>query len=183
MYSRRNFPNQKPNEHVLMFLRRHWISVVKIVIINLSMAAMPLVFYVGVAGYSDFLETEAYFALFVLLVSAFYLFIILFAFANFVDYYLDVWIVTNQRVINIEQKGLFSREVSEKELGMMQDITSDVEGFWATVLNYGNVHIQTAAETERFVFKQVPYADEVARRISNLVSEYRKLNKDIEADR
>ena len=183
MYSRRNFPNQKPNEHVLMFLRRHWISVVKIVLINLSMAVMPMIFYIGVAGYTDFLEVEAYLALFVFLVSAFYLFIILFAFANFVDYYLDVWIVTNQRVINIEQKGLFSREVSEKELGMMQDITSDVEGFWATVLNYGNVHIQTAAETERFIFKQVPFADEVARRISNLVSEYRKLNKDIEADR
>lgn len=183
MYSRRRFPNQKPNEHVLMFLRRHWIAVVKIIIVNLFLAIIPLVFYIGVANYTTILDTDVYFALFVLLVSAFYLFVVLFAFSNFVDYYLDVWIVTNQRVINIEQKGLFSREVSEKELGMMQDITSDVEGFWATVLNYGNVYIQTAAETERFNFKEVPFADEVARRISNLVTEYKKLEKHIEADK
>ena len=64
----------------------------------------------------------------------------------------------------------------------MQDITSDVEGFWATLLDYGDVHIQTAGEKERFVFKQIPFADEVARRISNLVSEYRKMNKDIEPE-
>jgi hypothetical protein len=107
----------------------------------------------------------------------------MFSFANFIDYYLDVWIVTNERVINIEQKGLFSREVSEKELHKMQDITSDVDGFWATMLNYGDVYIQTAGEKERFVFKHIPFADEVARRISNLVSEYQKMHKTIEIDK
>jgi hypothetical protein len=141
------------------------------------MACIPILLYVAIASYTNLLEAEVYRALFTLLISGFYLFVILFAFANFVDYYLDVWIVTNMRIINIEQKGLFSRETSEKELDKMQDITTDVEGFWATVLNYGDIHIQTAATETRFVFKQIPFADEVARRISNLVSEYEKLNR------
>ena len=182
MYSRRHFPNQKPNEHVLMFLRRHWIAVLQIIATNLFLAIFPLVFYVGVSNYTTILETEVYQAFFTLLVSAFYLFVVLFAFSNFVDYYLDVWIVTNQRIINIEQKGLFSRIVSEKDLGQMQDITSEVDGFWATLLNFGNVHIQTAGEKERFVFKQVPFASEVSRRISNLVAEYNKMKKNTEAE-
>jgi len=183
MYSRRNFPNQKPNEHVLMFIHRHWIAVFKIILMSAFFATIPILIYIGLQNYTGFLENESYFAFFVILVSAFYLFVVLFAYANFVDYYLDVWIVTNERVINIEQKGLFSREISEKELGNMQDITSDVDGFWATILNYGNVYIQTAAEKERFVFKEIPFADEVARRISNLVAEYQKLNKTIEIDK
>lgn len=166
-----------------MFLRRHWIVILKIVIMTLFMASFPALIYIGLQTETNLLDNEAYKAFFTILISAFYLFVILFAFANFVDYYLDVWIVTNERIINIEQKGLFSREISEKELGQMQDITSDVDGFLPTVLNYGNVYIQTAAEKERFVFKEIPFADEVARRISNLVSEYQKLNKTIEIDK
>ena len=178
MYSRQHFPNQKPNEHVLMFMRRHWIAVVKIIGTSLCLAAVPVFFYINVLNFTNMFDSETFSALMILLASAFYLFVILYTFSNFVDYYLDVWIVTNQRIINIEQHGLFARVVSEKDLGRMQDITSDVRGFLGTLLNYGNVHIQTAGETERFVFKQVPFADEAARRISNLVSEYRKLNQD-----
>lgn len=159
-----------------MFLRRHWIAVFKIVCINGFLALIPAFFYVVVVNYSNVLADEVYRALYILLNSAYYLFIILYSFSNFLDYYLDVWIVTNQRIINIEQKGLFARVISEKELGQMQDITSDVKGFWATILSYGDVYIQTAGEKERFIFRKIPYADEVARRVSNLVSEYRKLN-------
>ncbi len=177
MYSRRHFPNQKPNEHVLLFLRRHWIVVLKILFINTLLALIPIIFFIITLNYTTLFESDTVKALTTIIVSAYYLFVILYAFTNFVDYYLDVWMVTNQRVINIEQKGLFSRVVSEKDLGRMQDITSDVDGFWATVLKFGNVHIQTAGEKERFVFKQVPFADEVSRRISNLVSEYQKMKK------
>lgn len=182
MYSRRHFPNQKPNEHVLMFLRRHWIVPLKIVFINFCLVLIPIVFYIAITAYATYLEEVVYNAIFILLTSAFYLFIILFAFTNFVDYYLDVWIVTNQRIINIEQKGLFSRVVSEKDLGVMQDITADVSGFLPTLLEYGDIYIQTAAEQERFVFKQVPFAGEVARRISNLVAEYKKIEKTTEVE-
>lgn len=166
-----------------MFLRRHWIVVLKLLGISLCLVLIPVFFFIIYINYTDYFENEIVTAIIILLTSAFYLFIILYTFSSFVDYYLDVWIVTNQRIINIEQKGLFARVVSEKDLGRMQDITSDIEGFWATVLNYGDVHIQTAGEKERFIFKQVPFADEVSRRISNLVSEYQKINKDTPLDK
>jgi hypothetical protein len=182
MYSRRHFPNQKPNEHVIMFLRRHWIAPLKIISVAAVLILVPLFVYYGFFSIFRIFEHEVYKAAFILLVSAYYLFIVLFSFANFVDYYLDVWIITNQRVINIEQKGLFSRVISEKDLGTMQDITSDVSGFFPTLLDFGDVHIQTAAENENFIFKEVPFASEVARRISNLVSEYQKIEKTIDID-
>lgn len=159
-----------------MFMRRHWIAVAKIIAISFCLAAIPVAFYINVLNFTDMFDSEIFSALMILLASAFYLFVILYAFSNFIDYYLDIWIVTNQRIINIEQHGLFSRIVSEKDLGRMQDITSEVRGFLGTLLNYGNVHIQTAGETERFIFRQIPFADEAARRISNLASEYRKMN-------
>ncbi|PIR93758.1 hypothetical protein COT97_05015 [Candidatus Falkowbacteria bacterium CG10_big_fil_rev_8_21_14_0_10_39_11] len=178
MYSKHHFPNQKPNEQVLMFFRRHWIVVAKILLLSLIITTIPIIFYLFFARTYTFLENDMYRGVYILFNSAYALFVILFTFSNFIDYYLDVWIVTNMRVINIEQKGLFSREMSEKELGRMQDITSEVTGFLATVLGFGDVHIQTAGEEQRFVFKQIPDAEEVTRKISNLAAEYRAANPD-----
>jgi hypothetical protein len=40
-------------------------------------------------------------------VSAYYLFAWLFFFFSFIDYYLDVWIITSERIIDIQQNGFF----------------------------------------------------------------------------
>lgn len=178
MYNLKNFPNQKENEKILMFLRRHWVEVFKIILISLGLLIVPLAFYLVLIG-TAYLENELYYSLYILINSSYILFVVLFAFSNFIDYYLDVWIITDERVVNIEQKGLFNREVSEKELGRMQDITSEVKGFWATIFKYGDIHMQTAAEEQRFVFKQIPHAEEVTRKISNLVAEHRRQNPDL----
>lgn len=90
------------------------------------------------------------------LLNTFLLFIWLYAFLVWVDYYFDVWIITSQRIVNIEQKGLFNREVSELQFSRIQDVTSVVDGFIPTILNFGDVYVQTAAEEERFVFRQIP---------------------------
>lgn len=174
MYSKHHFPNQKPGEHILMYLHRHWVVLLGIIIVNILMALIPLVFWILFENYTNILDVPQYNALFTLLVSSFYLFNILFFFANFVDYYLDVWIVTNKRIINIEQKGLFSRVTSEKELSQMQDVTANVDGFVQTVFDFGDVVIQTAGEHSNFIFKQIPHANKVARQISNLVAEYKR---------
>ena len=123
---------------------------------------------------SEYYSNQVLYAVYVLFMSSFSLYLIMFTFSNFIDYYLDVWMITSRRVISMEQKGLFSRLLSEKDLGRMQDITAEVNGFWATVFRYGDVHIQTAGEEQRFIFKQVPNAEEVSRKISNMVAEYRR---------
>jgi len=87
---------------------------------------------------------------------------------NFVDYYLDVWIVTNERIIDSEQRQLFSRVIAEHKISKIQDVATEVHGILPTFLNYGDVFIQTAAETKRFIFKQVPNPMEVKRTITAL---------------
>ena len=72
------------------------------------------------------------------------MFLWLYGFLLWIDYWLDVWIVTDERVINIEQKGLFSRSVSELHFYNVQDVTTSVRGVIPTLLNYGDVEVQTA---------------------------------------
>lgn len=75
------------------------------------------------------------------------------AFIIWTDYFLDVLIVTNKRIINIEQKALFSREISSLRLDKIQDITIDISGILATFLSFGNIRIQTAGEQEEFMIR------------------------------
>lgn len=77
------------------------------------------------------------------------------------DFYLDIWIVTDKRVIAVEQKGFFSRSVSEFELGKIQDITVTVHGIIPTLLRYGDLTVRTASEHENFTFRQVPRPNDV----------------------
>lgn len=106
--------------------------------------------------------------------SIYLLSIWLFLFSAFLDYYLDLWIVTNDRIMNIEQHGLFGRTVSELDLTKIQDVTSEIKGIIPTLFNYGDVHIQTAAEEKRFVFEEVPNPHEVRKGILDLIDEDKK---------
>lgn len=78
------------------------------------------------------------------------------AFQILADYYLDIWIITNQRSIRIELQGFFSRKVTSVNHDRIQDISVTVYGLIPTLLNYGNLHIQTAGAIPNFVFNSIP---------------------------
>lgn len=103
-----------------------------------------------------------------LLASAYVISILLFWFAAFLDYWLDVWILTTERIISIEQKGLFARTFAEQRLYQLQDVSAKTTGFFATVFRYGDVVVQSAGSVQNASMKQVPHADRLARRIMEL---------------
>jgi uncharacterized membrane protein YdbT with pleckstrin-like domain len=146
----------KGDEKIIKIIHRHWFDILmQLAIVILIVAAL-------VGGLGIFptlfpnLQTHNFYALFIFLETTFALVVWVYAFFIWIDYYFDVWIITSERIINIEQKGLFMREVSELKFARIQDVTANVGGFFQTILNFGDVHIQTAGEEERFFFRQVP---------------------------
>lgn len=164
MIDLRHLPNPVPGEQLVFLLRRHPITVLPLLITTTILLASPF----GVAWYiqnfrSDFVQDQTIFVPFLLLGSIFFLFSWLFLFQYFMDYYLDTWIVTTKRIINIEQSGLFHRTMSELRLYRVQDVTASIHGFWATIFNYGEVEIQTAGEKIHFVFEQVKNPNHISK--------------------
>lgn len=88
--------------------------------------------------------------------SLFLLILWVIIFLTFTAYYLDYWIVTNQRTIHTELRGLFSISSSSVFHDRIQDITLDIHGFFPTIFRFGNLHIQTAGEFREFIFKEIP---------------------------
>ncbi len=162
---KQQFPGQRNDEHVITFLRRHWITAVGSIFQLIGFNLLPvgvLAFFLYGIGWNP--PTEGFWYVLVVMITALYYIGTWLAFYHtFVDYHLDVWVLTDQRIINIEQQGLFDRTISELNLSKVQDVTSEVHGHIQTIFDFGNVYIQTAAEQQRFAFLQVPNPEEVAR--------------------
>jgi len=155
-------------------LRRHWIVPVTITLIFLVVVAIiALLYFVVLPTNPDLLKSELAQALFVIGVSTLALVIWLLYFNSLIDYYLDVWIITNERIIIMEQKGLFSRTSAELKLYRIQDVKAEIHGVLSTVLDYGEITVQTAGEEAHFEFKQIPKPYEVSRQILELVEQDR----------
>jgi len=153
-----------------MVLRRHWFVFFKFVITYFLIGLIPLALHIASNSLTlNLFASETGHIAKVMIFSAFYLFWWLLAFRQFMDYWLDVWLITDQRVVNVRQRGLFFRTISELKLFRIQDVTADVRGLFPTLLHYGHVHIQTAATQKRFMFEQIPHPYEVTRKIMKLV--------------
>ncbi len=156
MFEEIKFPGQHTDEKIILFLRRHWfIFVVRIMLILIAVAGLAAIYVFFDSVNSNFRES-AFYNLLIFGESLATLFIWNFFFILWLDYYLDAWIVTNERIINIEQRGFFTRKISELKLTKVQDVTSEIIGLIPTIFNYGNIYVQTAGEKERFAFFQIP---------------------------
>ena len=157
------------NEPTLFFLRRHVFTFVKTFVFHILLALLPVIMiFVFFDGLNSYWNHPVIGVAMRLGLSVYYLSMVLFIFHSFIDYYLDIWIITPERIVNIEQEGLFAREVSELKLLNIQDVTSDVRGLFPTMFGYGNVTVQTAAEKGHFHLKEIPEPYRVAKEIMRL---------------
>lgn len=155
----------KEGEHIIFEVRRHWYALAREASLVVLLALVPL-FLIG--GF-DYLGLEDEFLLPIMALCAGWLAILwsLF-FVIWTNYYLDVWIITDERIVDIEQFSLFSRDISEFRMDRIQDITVDVRGMIPTLLNFGNLHVQTAGMHHAFHIREVPNPYDVKDRITRI---------------
>ncbi|TAK04132.1 PH domain-containing protein [Patescibacteria group bacterium] len=162
-------PNQQEGEKAALFLHRHWLTLVSIAAVFGLLTLLPLAIAVEFAdALATFLSDPILGPLLTVVMSIYYLGVWLVTFFEYADYELDIWIVTNERIIDVEQKGLFNRVASELHLANIQDVTTEVKGMLATFLDYGDVYVQTAGQKDRFIFKHVPHPNKVKETIIEL---------------
>lgn len=76
---------------------------------------------------------------------------------SFLLWSLDSMVLTNQRLIDIDQRGIFFREISECSLEAIQDVRVQQKGVAAHVFDYGTIKVQTASRDEHFELTHVRY--------------------------
>ncbi len=139
-----------PDEHVLLEVRKHWIVFAGYALSLLFSAIIPFVILVFVRIFIPIVNKIQIpgnvSALFLFFYTIWLLFLWIAFFVDWTKYYLDVWYVTEKRIIAIEQRRIFDRGISNLRFDKIQDVTIDVRGFISTMLDFGNVKVQTAGE-------------------------------------
>lgn len=159
------FENQEKGEKIILLLRAHLATLTPAVTLVILLFVLP--FFAGsilVLLRISILETLSFFQTLWILVF-WYLFTFGVAFYKFIFWFFNVYLVTNERIVDIDFKGLLHKETSYAKLNQIQDVSPKIIGFFGTFFHYGNVYIQTAAEKPEFEFHNVERPDSVAQEI------------------
>ncbi|MBI2451112.1 MAG: PH domain-containing protein [Parcubacteria group bacterium] len=153
------------DEKILLISRRHYFTIYAKLAVLVVLIFMPIFIWLIIKSLP--LETGGIFLKFFFLSSSLYaLFLIGTAFFIIFDYLLDYLVLTNERILEVEQKGYFNQETHEFRLSTIQNINIEINGFIATWLDFGDLKIYTAAEKEPFIFNSIPHPNEVKKIIN-----------------
>jgi hypothetical protein len=112
--------------------------------------------------------------IFTLLIFAYYLALLTGALLVIVFYYLSLQIITEMRMVDVDQSSLFGRKVTEIQIENVEEATSHATGFLATIFNYGDVLVQTSGSIAEFEFNSVAHPEQVKKLIMDLYEQRRK---------
>lgn len=176
MESNIKLKDQLPDEVIIKIVRRDLIIFLKKLfwfVFTMTLAITGA--FMILNAFPAIMETSFY-PVFVLFGFGFVFFAWLFFFFSITDYVLDIWYITNKRIVDIQQTGFFSRKISEQYLNRIQDVSSETIGVLPTLFKYGNVRVQTAGEREHFLFEEVPEPDAVRQIIMELIQKSNDVN-------
>lgn len=162
------FETQEAEEQVVLFLRQHLIVNVPWIVITILLVFAPSFFFPLIVRS---LPAALPFGYVLVGTLSWYLVTAGFALFNFLHWFFNIYIVTNERVIDIDFQYLLFKRFSQAELERIQDISYTAGGIFATVFHYGNVYVQTAGEVPNLEFLAVPRPDKVVEKIRSLMED------------
>jgi hypothetical protein len=145
----------QPGESVRLFTRRHPIYFIARMACYTVLSLAPiaaLTFVVDLAG-----GLSGTGSLVVALVDlTWFLAWLVRAYFTWYAYHNDVWVVTNQRVVDSTKRNWFNKRMASADLVDVEDIAVHKQGLLPTVFNFGDLQCQTAGERLNFVLAGIP---------------------------
>lgn len=164
-----NIQNLRPWEKIELVLKRHiivyvilWLYFVLAIITSLT-----LYVFIWFTIVSNLLNV------------LFWMFLVNFFLIEWLDHELDMYVVTNNRIIWVEQTAFLNRNVSECNLGQVQEVNSRTKWFFSNMLNYWTLSIQTAWNKTTMKMNFCPNSMQEARKILNIVDQYGENGPDV----
>lgn len=168
------FEAQNDKEQILLLMRRHPVTNLWWIVLAAMLSGVPLF-------WDEFPLVASVTALTRLALGVFwYLGLMFFVVQNILLWFYNVYIVTDERVIDVDFFGLLYKNVNVTQIRKIEDVSYSQVGMMSSMFNYGNVIIQTAAEqrsedrreeTSAFTFEAVSNPDQVVKVIGELMEQ------------
>ncbi|MBF1034485.1 MAG: PH domain-containing protein [Candidatus Nanosynbacter sp.] len=153
------FDGQREGEEVQFVFRRHFLTVKSGVIFLILMIMIGV--GLTLLWPNNMMIFETFLALILVGVLGFLY--------SYMLWYFSIYIVTNQRIRQISQRGLFKKSVVDLGLDKIQSISYGVSGIRAGLMGYGTIVIQTAVGD--LVISMVKNSEKIYNDLQNLINE------------
>lgn len=168
-----DFETRENGEKIILMLRKHFVTNFKWIAVTILLLAIPTV--ARILGIFSTLPTGYE----LVITLAWYLVTMAYAFESFLDWYFDVYFVTDMRVVEVNFSNLINKHVSGAIVDKVQDVTYISTGLLRTMFDFGDVLIQTASEIPEFDFYGVPNPARVAKVIDDLKLKTKEKNHSV----
>ncbi len=164
----------EPGEHVVKQVRKHWFLFLTGLLPYAILATLPfllpkiLVFAPPLARFAPFFDYQTPLAR--LALGLWLILIWTGAWGSFTRYFLNMWVLTNERIATIKQRSFFNREVSSLLLPRVQDVTTNVSGVVPSLLGIGDIKVQSAGADIEFTMRGIPRPEQMRDLILKYVS-------------
>ena len=152
------FPIQQ-GESIIQICRRHWIYLWPMIALQALLAIVPLIVAAFVLPAIGLHGTVSKIVWGVLVLHVAYR--ALRALLTWYRYHNDIWVITTQRIIDSYKRHPFSLRIATADLVNVQDMSVERDGLLRTMLDYGDIVCQTAAELQDFRLTGIPKPMEV----------------------
>jgi len=149
----------RQNENLVKIVRKHVMFLLPVFFTwPLLVVALVLVRYLAHFDFFGYWPLVLAFTVLLVLLIVLYRFFI---------WRMDALIITDQRVVENEQRGFFSKTVTELLYRDILEISYVKEGVTSSLYNFGDIKIRTASENE-LVFEKIPAPAEVVEVINRI---------------
>ncbi|MEK7163973.1 MAG: hypothetical protein AAB768_02395 [Patescibacteria group bacterium] len=162
------FVAQQEDEEIVLLLRAHPITNIPWILLAILMLILPSLLlggglFTAVPGKFMFIGKLTW-----------YLMALVFTLEKILYWYYSVFIITNERLVDIDFYNLMYRTVTYANLNHIEEPESITGGFIRSIFQYGDVYVTTASEKPTVEALNVPFPDKVVDIISRLAEELEK---------
>jgi hypothetical protein len=167
-----------PGEKIIERVNRYWADLIGVVVASAAITIMALF---GVYVYARFRDQFPFLTpgLVTLIVMIMLTVVALMLFSAVYVYQYNYLLVTNFHLIKVQQVGLFARQTAELGLGNIEDVRGGRSGVLATILDYGDIEIQSAGASEQFIIRTMHHPQVLADRLLEYKRAFKAHHSDI----
>lgn len=157
------------DESIIKVVRQRWLKLLTSLILPIICIVLPFfflypLFYWGNKG--------------VVIFAGLLLTGILWLIRNIIVWYWQVFIITDQRIIDIDQKGLFQKTVSDIPLTKIDDVFYQIKGIWQTITRIGNIYVTLIDSKTKIEITNIAQPAKIQQLILQFKNEILKQNSD-----
>jgi hypothetical protein len=144
-----SFETQRQGEEVLLMLRAHPITQIPWILNSILLFLILIVinvFFLPVFAVNQAIVLNAFSVVFILSYIWF----------NILNWFFNVGIITSERIVDVDFSNILYKELNVARLESIEDLTSKSAGYFGSLFNYGEIHVQTAGSQVNIEFPNTP---------------------------